>query len=88
MEKIGWRIKEKSVENGVTRVSIALVNSNKTGTVNGTDKGRLGCNELPYILHALKKSGYVAENKPLPDAHYGFPYTFDFEIYDTYPGLI
>ena len=86
-EKIGFIIKDKTVaQNGVIELTIGLVSSDKTGTVEGVNKGCLGCNELPYILHSLSKSGYMSE-EPLVHKPFGFPYTLDFEIYDNYPSL-
>lgn len=66
-EKIAFIVRgRETVRDGVVGISIGLVSSTKTGA----GRGRLGANELPYILNMLRRS-----NLTDPAAHVGFDYT-------------
>lgn len=72
-EKITFVVRSREIVSGeLVKVSISMPASDKTGTVGGVQKGRLGVNELPYILHTLKHTKYFD-----PDAHVGFDYLLD-----------
>ena len=72
-EKIAFVVRGREiVADGLVKVSISLPASNKTGVVDARHLGRLGANELPYILHTLKHTKYFN-----PDAHVGFDYFLD-----------
>lgn len=67
-EKIAFIIRGREIgQDGVVGISIGLISSTKTGS----GRGRLGANELPYILNMLRRS-----NLTDPEAHVGFDYTF------------
>ena len=68
LEKIGFIVRGRETgRNGVVGISIGLVSSTKTGA----GRGRLGANELPYILNMLRRSNMMDA-----EAHVGFDYTF------------
>jgi len=65
--KIGFIVQGREVlANGVVKVSIRLLNS---------DKPQLTTNELPIILNALKHSDILDAG-----THVGFDYTLDFPM--------
>lgn len=65
--KIGFTVQGREVlTNGVVKVSIRLLNSNKP---------ELTTNELPIILNALKHSEILDA-----ETHVGFDYTLDFPM--------
>lgn len=65
--KIGFTVQGREVlANGVVKVSIRLLNSNKP---------ELTTNELPIILNALKHSEILDA-----ETHVGFDYTLDFPM--------
>lgn len=65
--KIGFTVQGREVlANGVVKVSIRLLNS---------DKPELTTNELPIILNALKHSDILDA-----ETHVGFDYTLDFPM--------
>lgn len=66
-EKIAFIVRGRETgRDGVTCISIGLVSSTKTGA----GRGRLGANELPYILNMLRRSNLMDAS-----AHVGFDYT-------------
>ena len=72
-EKIAFVVRDREiVADGLVKVSISLPASNKTGVVDARHLGRLGANELPYILHTLRHTKYFD-----PSAHVGFDYLLD-----------
>ena len=95
-QKIGYIVKNReTLGGGLVKVTIGLVSSDKTGTVEGTDRGRLGANELPYILHGLRSRsdfltghqgfdyqfGLTSGDFPL-EIGFGFPYVLGFPMTD------
>ena len=67
LEKIGFIIHGREIgQNEVVGISIGFISSTKTGA----GRGRLGANELPYILNMLRRSDMMDA-----EAHVGFDYT-------------
>ena len=73
-EKIGFVVNGREVAaNGVIGIAISFVSSTKTDAGKArAGQGRLGANELPYILNMLRRS-----NLTDPNSHVGFDYTLD-----------
>lgn len=70
-EKIAFIVRGRETgQDGVVGISIGFISSTKTGVVNGLQRGRLGANELPYILNMLRRSNIMDAS-----AHVGFDYT-------------
>ena len=66
-EKIAFIVHGRETgQDGVVGISIGFISSTKTGA----GLGRLGANELPYILNMLRRS-----NLTDPSAHVGFDYS-------------
>lgn len=66
-EKIGFIVNGREIgQDGVTCVTVSLISSTRTGA----GRGRLGANELPYILNMLRRSNLMDAS-----AHVGFDYT-------------
>ena len=70
-ERIGYNIRSIEDVDGVIGVGISLLRSTKTGAPANVEKGRLGVNELPYLLNSIMRSGVLNDTSPI-----GFDYTF------------
>lgn len=80
MARIGFRIAAREVSGEAVRVTVKMVTSDYDVTAGGGEgvmMTRLGTNELPVILNALRHDGELMSRDRQRGFDYVFPLVFD-----------